>query len=344
MKITAIQTIPLEVPYLEGVRPHLRRGWQRQEDPTVQTTVYIVDTDEGLTGFGEGPDLGSQVEAYIGHSPFEFALDDRAGPLQIALYDLMGKFAGQPVCHLFGPQVRDQVTIAYWSHCFAPDILATEARLALSSGFRFHKIKARPFEDTADQIAAMAAVAPPDYRIMVDANGTYRRPTDALRIARQLQAHPQVWALETPIPQDQIEGYKFLKSHLDYPIAIHSNTPPVLRAVEEGMCDYFVSEFDWSAKLVQDCAVARAAEGREFWVENGLLSGISHAFQLHQAAAIPNIRLLITLAFLMEDDLIAEPMQVENGTMGVPRAPGLGVTLDLDAVEHYRRGKGTQVG
>ena len=336
MRITRIQNIPIEVPWRERVRSHLARGWQRQEDPTVGTHIYIVESDEGLTGYGEGPDLGGLTESFIGHSPFEYVLDDRAGACQIAFYDLMGQFTGQPLHRLFGPPVRDRVPIAYWSHCFAPDALAAEAELALGRGFRLHKIKSRPFETSADQVAAMAAVIPADYRIIVDANGTWGRPAEALRIARALQAYPNVWALETPIPQDHIDGYRFLKSHLDYPIAIHSDTPSVMRAVAEGLCDYFVAEGEWSDKLLRDCHVAQAAENREFWVENGLCSGISHAFQMHQAAATSNIYLLITLAFLADDDMIVEPMVVEGGTMAVPQSPGLGVSLDMDALERYR--------
>ena len=336
MKITNIQNIPIQIPYLDRVRPHLAYGWQTRQEPVVNTHIYIVETDEGLTGYGEGPDLGDQTQSYIGHSPFEYLLDDRAGACQIAFYDLMAQYINQPVYRLFGPQVKDRVRMAFWSHCFRPDILAAEAQFALENGFRLHKIKSRPFETSAEQVAAMAAVIPPDYRIMIDANGSWQRPAEALRNARNLQAYPNVWALETPIPQDHIEGYKFLKSHLDYPIAIHSDTPPVLRAVTEGLCDYFVSEFDGANKLLHDCHIARAAENREFWVENGLWSGISHAFQLHQAAATANIYLLITLAFLAEDDMIVEPMTVENGTMAVPQTAGLGVTLDMNALEKYR--------
>jgi L-alanine-DL-glutamate epimerase-like enolase superfamily enzyme len=239
MKITRIQNIPIEIPYRERVRSHLAHGWQSQQDPTINTHIYIVETDEGLTGYGEGPNLGDQTESYIGHSPFEYLLDDRTGACQIAFYDLMAKYTDQPVYRLFGPLVKDRVSIAYWSHCFAPDSLAAEAKFALENGFRLHKIKSRPFENSADQVAAMAAVVAPDYRIMVDANGTWKQPTEALRIARSMQAYP-------------------------------------------------------------------------------------------------NIYLFITLAFLAEDDMIVEPMTVEDGTMAVPQTAGLGVTLDMDALEKYR--------
>ena len=336
MKITGIQNIPIEVPYCERLGPHMQRVRQTPKYPTIRTHIYIVETDAGLTGYGEGPNLGDGIEAYIGHHPVEYLMDDRAGGFQIACYDLVGKFLGEPAHRLYGPQVRSEVLMCYWTHCFVPEMMASEARLAFENGFRVHKLKARPWESTVEQVAAMVEGMPSDYRIVVDPNGSYGRPTEALRIIRDLEAFPHVWALEEPISWDQVDGYKFLKSHIDFPIALHADIPSVLTAVREGLCDYFVSEFHYSAKLVQDCGVARAGENREFWVENGLWTGISHAFQLHQAAAIANIYLLITLSVLAEDDMIVEPMIVKDGHMAVPEGPGLGVTLDMDALEKYR--------
>ena len=339
MKITRIEIIRVEVPYLERVREYLRQGWQRDRTPVTQTCIYKVYTDEGAVGYGEGPeDLEDRVQTYIGRNPFEFVLDDRAGPLQIAFYDLMGKFLGLPVYRLFGPKQRDRVLTAYWSHCYPPEILGQEAKLAWETGFTMHKIKARPFQDPVTQVAAMVEEVPSDYRIIIDANGTFGLPTDALRVARKLERYPHVWALEAPIPQEHIEGYRFLKSKLDYPIAIHSNRPPQMKAIQSGMCDYFVLEYEGAGNVLKQAAVAEAAEGMQLWVENGLHSGLSAMFQVHQAAAIPNVLLCITLAFLMEDDLIVDPLVVQEGHMEVPEKPGLGVDLDEDAVARYRVG------
>ena len=39
---------------------------------------------------------------------------------------------------------------------------------------------------------------------------------------------------------------------------------------------------------------------------------------------------------LREDDLIVEPLRIERGYAVVPQQPGLGVQLDMAALEHYR--------
>ena len=82
VRITQIERMRVEIPYLEQVRPHLQRGWNlgnratdedfqaneseylRQwhlsEPPIVRTSIYLVHIDEGLVGVGEGADIPSR--------------------------------------------------------------------------------------------------------------------------------------------------------------------------------------------------------------------------------------------------------------------------------------------
>ena len=38
----------------------------------------------------------------------------------------------------------------------------------------------------------------------------------------------------------------------------------------------------------------------------------------------------------MSDDLLTEPLQIQDGTLAVSGRPGIGVTVDEDKLEHYR--------
>ena len=126
MRITNIEIIQVNVPYLERVREYLRLAWRMERMPSVNTCIYKVHTDEGLVGLGEGTaNLGDKVKAYLGKDPFDFIWDDSVGgALQMACHDLMGKALGIPVYKLFGPKQRDEVLTMYWSHCFPPEIMA----------------------------------------------------------------------------------------------------------------------------------------------------------------------------------------------------------------------------
>ena len=217
MKITRIERIGIRMKYDERVAEALRKGglanratdeefaaenerfhreFREQPLPTVKTTVYRVHSDEGAVGLSEGTSLSDdELAEYIGRSPFEYIMDDSVGPLQIGFYDLMGQALDLPIARLLGPS-RATAPLAWWSHCFAPDVLQGEAKLALSRGYRVHKIKRRAHTDVIEQVAAMSEVTPDDYEITVDANRTFGHIERALTIGAQLKRFPQVHCQE----------------------------------------------------------------------------------------------------------------------------------------------------
>ena len=71
-------------------------------------TVYVVHTDTGLVGLGEGDMTEPQevLDRYIGSNPFDWIGDETSLGLGTAMYDLMGKAAGVPVYKLFGQRYR----------------------------------------------------------------------------------------------------------------------------------------------------------------------------------------------------------------------------------------------
>ncbi len=72
------------------------------------------------------------------------------------------------------------------------------------------------------------------------------------------------------------------------------------------------------------------------WDESSCWSGIGMAVQAHQAAAYPAIECTVDAALTAEDDLVKEPFLMRDGFYDIPDKPGLGVTLDDDAVDRYR--------
>ena len=74
------------------------------------------------------------------------------------------------------------------------------------------------------------------------------------------------------------------------------------------------------------------------WVEHSTRCGINQVFQAHQAAAFPGIEYTISVTHMLEDDLVSEPFTMKDGFYTVPAKPGLGITLDDDAVDRYRIG------
>ena len=89
----------------------------------VHRTVYVVHTDNGLVGLGEGHDRESEevIEKYIGTSPFDWVGDETSLALGTAMYDLMGQAAAVPVYKLFGQRYRRWVPVASWTVSTHPD-------------------------------------------------------------------------------------------------------------------------------------------------------------------------------------------------------------------------------
>ena len=70
----------------------------------------------------------------------------------------------------------------------------------------------------------------------------------------------------------------------------------------------------------------------------GVDLGIAEAAHTHAAAACESMTLTSDICgeTLRVDDLISDPLVIENGHVRVPEGPGLGVTLDEDALERFR--------
>ncbi|MGH8720699.1 MAG: mandelate racemase/muconate lactonizing enzyme family protein [Burkholderiales bacterium] len=236
---------PLETPFA------FSQGWVRSRG----ACLVEVQTDEGLTGWGEALCQGLQPPQ-IAAAAIESALKPLligADPLQIeplwhrmyvqtrdygmkgamlaaisgvdiALWDLAGKILGQPVWRLLGGAHRDRVQI-YATGFYrttgqgeAPR-LADEARQRAAEGFRFLKIKLG--FGVADDLAVMRAVARAiegrELRLMIDTNHAYG-VADAVRLGRALAPLDLRW-YEEPVAAEDLAGYRELRAKLDVPIA-----------------------------------------------------------------------------------------------------------------------------
>lgn len=349
MRITGYEVIPVRVPMHERIRDvfagvYRKQGIFRDYYDSVLIKLY---TDEGLVGIGDAlanveDSLGSveRVEAIlkkmVGRSPWEFLLDDSIGGALIAVYDLVGQAAGLPVAKLFSPKPRKRIVQTWWSQCFPPEVMASEAKLGVELGYKVHKVKARPFEDVIEQAEAITAVVPKDYRIWVDSNWTFGSVARAAHFIEKLSNFQQYFALESPMHRANIASYRQLRPLARLKIAEHIPADP-MPFLREGLLDALVVGGPLGKTTVQRALMAEVT-GVPLWIEHSILTGVSQVFQAHQTAAFPGIEYAISICHVIQDDLMKEPFEMKNGRYTVPATPGLGVHLDDDAVEKYRRG------
>ena len=333
MKITQIDVIKVEVPYHEGIDELMTRRNLYQVD-----YVYKVHTNTGIIGIGDGVGLSEDiVQQYIGKNPFAFMNGLAPTPLQQAFYDIIGKALGVPVHQLLGEKVHDKTSFGYWSIDMTPEEWAAEAKHAYALGYRLHKIKARPWFEVLDQVAAITEVVPEDYQLRVDANDSFETPDHTLEVARQLQGY-NIESFETPIPQADIAGYQAIKRQTDMPITIHFGNPDPIEAIRAKMNDSFIIAYPDSraANAKREALISDAAH-LPVWIQIVGL-GMTTAYVMHLAAVMPNATMpAITLNALRAFDLVTpSTIPLVDGYATVPDEPGLGVVLDEDALDNCR--------
>jgi len=343
MRISHYDVIPIKMPLHERVRDAWLRSWKLQGRFRTHyyATMVRIHTDEGLVGVGNARMTPARargiLDGMLGHSPWEYLLDDDLGGILVPVYDLIGQATGLPVSRLFSTSPKEKIVQTWWSQCFPPDLMASEAKLGADLGYRVHKVKARPWEDPIEQAAAICEVIPKDMRVWVDANGWWKSMGRTIFFTKRLAEFPNYFAIESPItPRRSVGGFRELKGKLPLMVSEHMPSDP-MPFVREGLVDAFVLGGPFGRRLVQQALMAEVT-GIPIWLEHSIVTGVNQVFQAHQAAALPGIEYAISHPHVHEDDLMAESFEMKDGFYTVPTKPGLGVSLDEAAIDKYRVG------
>ncbi len=338
LKVTQVERFTVDVPFHGMSAKHMPR--QLRDWSVVE--VCKVTTDAGLVGWGEtivfytwGRVSDDAVRKVEGQNPFEFLWDDSLGAgLQMALWDLAGKVLDVPCYRLLGTKLRDWCPIAWWVIDMPPDDWASEAKEAVVNGYTAMKLKARPWFDIFAQVKAISEVTPPHFSLDLDFNAFLLNAGNAVPVLEELEDYGRVTMFETPIPQGDVAGNKHLRSRLEKPIAHHYGQPPIMTALREDVCDGFV--ISGGAKSVVRQATVAAEANKPFWLQL-VGTGITTAWTIHLGAVLSHAQWpAITCLNIYEDDLLTEPLKIHGGFAKVPEAPGLGVTVDEEALEKWR--------
>lgn len=304
--------------------------------------ICKVTLECGVTGFGEtmvyytwGRVSDDAVRKVIGRNAAEHMWDDSLGcGLQMALFDAVAKADGVPLYRLLGRKHRDRPFVSWWAIDMPAEDWVLECREALAQGYTAFKTKARPWFDLDQQCRVLTKTLPPHFKIDFDFNSMLLDSTHAGRLLVQIEKYSHVAIYETPIPQNDVAGNKFLRTQTRVPIAMHYGTPPIMTALKEEVCDAFV--IGGGASRVRDNATVAAAAGKPFWLQL-VGTGITATFALHFGAVLSHAQWpSVNCHQLYTHQIIRPAMKVENGTAPVPDAPGLGVELDEDVVSRLR--------
>jgi len=262
---------------------------------------------------------GHDREALLNECARRAVLPHATAAIDLALWDLEGRRRRQPVWRLLGartaPEVEVNATIAAADRAGA----AAEAAAARAAGFRAIKLKAAVGDD-AGRIAAVRAVAGPEMRIRLDANGAWSVP-EAQAALRAL-APAGVELCEEPVHGlGQTEELRELTA---LPLAIDETTQEP-GALDRQVCDAVclkIARGGGISGVIEQARRARAV-GYEVYLASTLDGPLGIAAALHAAAAIKPDRPcgLATLGVFADR---ADPLPPANGLIEAPTAHGLG--------------------
>jgi len=330
------------------------------------TSLVRIRTDADLVGLGAAyshPDLvrviieGNLRAHLIGEDPLNIealwekmygltrwygrkgAAVSAIGGIDIALWDLRGKAEGQPLYRLLGGERG--VAPAYASGLFWHDdvsALEREARRHRERGFR--RVKMRLGRSEEYDVAAVAAArrgVGADGDVMVDGSHRYSAEV-AERMGRVLADHRVFW-FEEPFPPEDLDAYVALRPKLSVPLAAGENEfgaqgfREILRA---GAVDIAQPDACRTGGITESMRIARlaAAEGVRI-APHTWSDAVALIANAHVVAAIPHG---VTVEIDQTgnpsiDDLLIEPLRIEDGLLHLPDGPGLGIELNQASVE-----------
>lgn len=341
-------------------------------------TLIAVHTDNGLVGVGSAFTSEALVHASlavlspltIGEEALEpervseklhrstfwlgrgGALTHTISGIDLALWDLLGQAVGQPVGRLLGGRWRERVT-AYASVLMdEPAKLSDTLVTALEGGFRAFKVGWGPFgrfDAGLDErlISAARRAIGPEASLMVDAGGSdglWERDLKWARRTADMLAEYDVKWFEEPLRPDAIEDYIVLRAVSPIPISggeVLTRRQSFMPWIERGALDIVQPDVTKVGGLSEQRRIAWAATDHNLRViPHGWNTAVGLAADLQFASAMPGTDLVEYLdGSPYIDRLVVEPWHLgEDGSLPIPNVPGMGVTLDVEAVRAYTGG------
>jgi len=279
--------------------------------------------------------------------------------LEVAMLDLQGQLLNLPICDLLGGAVRDAVPYsAYlfykyaehvdkpyppdaWGEALTPEQLVRQAQAMVDQyGFKSIKLKGGVFEP-AQEIAGIKALrkAFPTHPLRLDPNANWSLQTS-------IDAAPELDELleyyEDPTPG--LEGMAELAKHCRSPLATNmvvTTMDEFRRNASLNAVKILLSDHHYWGGLRATASLARMCEvfGMGMSMHSNSHLGISLMAMTHAAAAIPNLTYACDTHYPWQEEEVIKGgrIQFEQGTVRVPKAPGLGVELDQDKLVELHR-------
>jgi galactonate dehydratase len=268
------------------------------------------------------------------------------GGLEMAMWDLLGKWLGVPVYTLLGGKIWSEIEAysnAWYFGAKTPAEFAAAAEAPLNAGYR--ALKFDPFgyasfvQSTAelrqaiDKVAAVRQAVGQDVQIGLDAHGRFGLAS-ALRLLRALEPF-DVFFLEEPLHPDDTDGLSQLTRQSRIPIILGErlySRGEYRRLLEMHLVPIVQPDVIHVGGILELKKIGAMAETYSVGVAAHNAAGpISTAATLQAVATMPNVQIQEMFApqdAPWRDELALPPITVIDGKVQIPQGPGLGIELD----------------
>ncbi|HEY1544207.1 MAG TPA: enolase C-terminal domain-like protein [Xanthobacteraceae bacterium] len=321
-----------------------------------------------VVGWGEaasaptmtGDTLGGLVAAVRYLAPLVIGVDVWSGPalmrrlgaalmgntgahsaIELALLDLAGRAAGLPAIEIIGGARRHAVAPMWLLGNATPAEDAAEARAKLAEGFRFFKVKvgAKSLDGDIAATLAVRETLGPELPICADANCGFTRE-DARRYLEGTR-EARLMFLEQPLSSHDLDGLAALARISPIPLGADEG----IHSLADVSAHADAGAGGLSLKLIKLGGMSVAVEAARLAERRGLAlnvaakiaeSGIASAAAINLACAVPSVGWGVSLThFYLAHDIVKVPLEIADGLVALPDAPGLGVEVDEAAVARF---------
>jgi L-Ala-D/L-Glu epimerase len=278
-------------------------------------------------------------------------------PIEIACWDIIGKSLGKPIYELLGgwtaPNLNERtkepitmgtepVDVAYCVGILSAEESRQQAAKALDEGFSVLKTKAgRDWQQDIERIKAMHDETEGRLDFRLDPNQGWRFD-EAVRVAASLgDAGIYLQYLEQPIRVDAHGTLAKLRERTAQPIGPNEDTyiaHNLTEMIQKDALDVAVLDMTPAGGISAVRQLASIAEdaGVPATHHCAFDLGVRTAAIVHTVSGVPGFNLPPdSVYYAWEDDVLVEPLTVEDGAIPVPDNPGLGIEVDERKIAEY---------
>ena len=344
-----------------------------------------ITTESGLVGLGEayaaGPDLAvAETVRYLG----EWLIGEDAARrerlwhlcyrglrfpagavgwaavsgIDLALWDLAGKLADQPVYQLLGGPYRDRVWVYFDVVTGDPADMADEAK-AMASEHGFTAFKLFPYSPEDDRlpwqeairlvterVEAVRAAVGDSAEIGVDFHAKLEEPAKAVELARAIEPFRPMF-IEEPIRPGSHTVMAEARRAMNLPVATGESLygkHEFQALIEAQGADLLQPDILLCGGMTEIRKIAALAEAHMLSLApHNPFGGLSSVATAHFGAATPNFLIMESPqtvgpraeASALRHSFLHGGIEIEDGYVKLPQGPGWGVTLNEELVEQH---------